>query len=333
MLQIRTKSIQSKFVYPFTTAYGEKTHQPALLIAISFNGVTGFGEAPAIHYYDVRVEDMIETLLAKIEMLQKYAYTPPERFWHFCHHLFPDHPFLVCALDMAYWDLYAKINRKKIYELFPTDLLADMDWQGTPLTDYTIGIADIETMLQIVHKHPMPIYKIKVGSSEDAEKLKIIRKHTRSVIRIDANASWSLEQALTLLPLLESLNIELIEQPFAKDRFEDTRILAEKTSIPVIADESCVSEQDVARCAGYFDGINIKLTKCAGITPALRMIQECRKRNLQIMMGCMSETEIGSYAIAQFLPLLNYVDMDGPLLLELPPLKLLRFDQARVSLI
>ncbi|HQW47519.1 MAG TPA: dipeptide epimerase, partial [Chitinophagaceae bacterium] len=83
----------------------------------------------------------------------------------------------------------------------------------------------------------------------------------------------------------------------------------------------------------YFDGINIKLTKCGGITPAFRMIQEAKKKNLKVMMGCMSETEIGTYAIAQFLPLLDYVDMDGPLLLQLPPLKLLKYEQAQVSIL
>ncbi len=333
MLQIRYKPIESKFIHPFTTAHGQKTHQPALLISISFNGISGFGEAPAIHYYNVSVESMIAALLSKIELLQKYAYTPPERFWHFCHHLFPENPFLVCALDMAYWDLYAKINRKKIHELFPENLRRIMNWQQVPLTDFTIGLADQHSMLDILQKNPMPIYKIKVGSADDMEKLKMIRRHTDAKIRIDANASWHYEQALSYLPVLESLQIELIEQPFAKDNFIETKLLADQTAIPVIADESCVSEHDIARCAGHFDGVNIKLTKCSGITPALRMIAQCHDQNLLIMMGCMSETEVGSYAIAQFLPLLDYVDMDGPLLLELPPLQLLQYNNGLVNLV
>ena len=86
------------------------------------------------------------------------------------------------------------------------------------------------------------------------------------------------------------------------------------SSIPLIADESCVSEKDVARCAGYFHGINIKLTKCSGITPARRTIREARELGLKVMMGSMNESVIGSAAIAHFLPQLDYVDMDGPLL-------------------
>ncbi len=325
MLQIKYKQIQTEFQYPFTTAHGQKTHQPALLIALSFNGITGFGEAPAIHYYNVSVETMTEELLSKIDLLQRYSFTEPDRFWHFCHHLFPNNSFLVCALDMAYWDLYAKIKQQKMFELW------NLEWKNIPHTDYTIGIDSLENMLAKIRTHPMPIYKIKVSNQEDLEKLKVIRSHTDATIRIDANASLTLEQALAMIPDLEKLQIELIEQPLAKDQFEATKILAESTAIPIIADESCVSESDVAQCAGSFDGINIKLTKCGGLTPALRMIEEAKKHQLKVMMGCMSETEIGSYAIAQFLPLLDYVDMDGPLLLNIPPLKLLQYENGRVS--
>ncbi len=325
MLQIKYKQIQTEFQYPFTTAHGQKTHQPALLIALSFNGITGFGEAPAIHYYQVSVESMIDELLSKIDLLQRYSFTEPDRFWHFCHHLFPNNSFLVCALDMAYWDLYAKIKQQKMFELW------NLEWKNIPQTDYTIGIDSLENMLAKIRTHPMPIYKIKVSNQEDLEKLKVIRSHTDATIRIDANASLTLEQALAMISDLEKLQIELIEQPLAKDQFEATKILAESTAIPIIADESCVSESDVAQCAGSFDGINIKLTKCGGLTPALRMIEEAKKHQLKVMMGCMSETEIGSYAIAQFLPLLDYVDMDGPLLLNLPPLNRLRYENGRVS--
>ena len=85
--------------------------------------------------------------------------------------------------------------------------------------------------------------------------------------------------------------------------------------MPLFADESCVLEKDVAVCTNYFHGINIKLTKCSGLTPALRMIKEARTLNLKVMMGSMNESVIGSAAIAQFLPQLDYVDMDGPLLM------------------
>jgi len=325
MLQIRYKSIATPFHHPFTTAHGLKTEQPALLIAISWNGLTGYGEAPAIHYYQVTVDSMIDELLKKIPVLSRYAFNEPERFWHFCHHLFPENPFLVCALDMAYWDLYARFKRKKIYELW------GLDWSRRPLTDYTLGMDTPEVMLQKMKEKPWPIYKVKVASRQDLDALKILRAHTNGILRVDANAAWTVDEALSLLPELEALQIELLEQPLAKGDWEGMKALKAASHIPLFADESCVSEKDVARCAEAFHGINIKLTKCSGLTPARRMITEARQLGLKVMMGCMNETEIGSVAIAQFLPLLDYVDMDGPLLLKVAELTQLRYDDGVVD--
>ena len=326
MLNIKYKSISTPFHHPFTTAHGLKTHQPALLIALTFNGVTGFGEAPAIHYYDVTVDGMIAQLISKIELLQRYAYTEPDRFWHFCHHLFPDQHFLICALDMAYWDMYAKMNRKTIFEL------NELRWGQVPLTDYTIGIDTLDKMIEKVNEKPWPIYKIKMAGRQDLDIIKTLRQHTDAVFRVDANASWTLEDAFAIIPELVKYKVELVEQPLAKDDWEGMKILKEKSALPLFADESCVTENDVMQCCEVFDGINIKLTKCGGLTPAFRMIAQAKALNKKVMMGCMNETEIGSYAIAQFLPLLDYVDMDGPLLLDVPPLKLLGYHEGNVSI-
>lgn len=327
MIRVQYKTINTPFKYPFTTAHGVKTHQPALLVALTFNGITGFGEAPAIHYYDVTVESMIEELLNKTEMIQKYAFTEPDRFWHFCHHLFPTNNFLVCALDMAYWDMYSKMKGKPMYQLW------NLEWKNIPLTDYTIGIDTEEKMLEKIDQNPWPIYKIKMANEADLAKLKAIRKHTNSILRLDANASWTLDQALDWLPILEDLQIEFIEQPLAKNAWEDMKILKSKSNILLMADESCVVESDVEKCASHFDGINIKLTKCGGITPALRMISKAKELGLKVMIGCMNETEIGTYPISQFLPMLDYVDMDGPLLLDINSLSKLKYEQGIVYLI
>ncbi|HMN32023.1 MAG TPA: dipeptide epimerase [Chitinophagaceae bacterium] len=327
MLHFKYKKINTEFKHPFTTAYGTKTHQEAFLVAITFNGVTGFGEAPAIKYYDVSVEKMENDLLEKIELLQTYTFNEPPRFWHFCEHLFEDNPFLVCALDIAYWDLYSKYKRKKIYELL------NIEWKKTPYTNYTLGYDTIEKQLKKINQNPMPIYKIKVGNENDMEVLRAVRNHTQSTIRIDANASWTLQFATQILPELEAMKIELIEQPFTKDAYDDTKTFANITNIPIIADEACVTHHDIIRCIGCYDGINIKLTKCGGITPAFDMIKEAKANHLKVMMGNMNETEIGSYAIAQFLPLLDYVDLDGPLLLNTPPLKRLAIQDGAIQIL
>src|SRR5687768_3930223 len=152
-----------KFRHPFTISKGTKTHQPTLIIELEHRGLKGYGEAPAINYYNITVEKMISDLEAKKSFVEKFSFTEPERYWHYLHHLFPANPFLVCALDMAAWDLYGRLNRKKLYELWKGDI------SKNPLTDYTIGIDSIENMVAKMKEKPWPIYKIKVGTAEDID--------------------------------------------------------------------------------------------------------------------------------------------------------------------
>ncbi len=310
-MQLQYFSIELPFEYPFSISGGRtKTHQPSLIVSLSLGNITGWGEAPAIVYYGVTVENMLSVLEAKKTMIEKFAFTTPDRFWHFLHHLLPQHPFLVAALDMAAWDLYGKLSKKPLFTLWNTE------WTKTPLTDYTIGIDSTEKMLQKMKAKPWPIYKIKLGTPNDLTIMQQLTQNSTATFRVDANAGWTTEEALQLIPQLAAMGVELIEQPLAKDNWEGMRAIKDISSIPLIADESCVSESDVAKCADFFNGINIKLTKCSGITPALRMITEAREKNLKIMMGSMNECTIGTAAIAHFLPQLDYVDADGPLLLS-----------------
>lgn len=310
-MKLSYRAIGLPFEYPFTISNGRtKTHQPSLLVALELGPFMGFGEAPAITYYDVTVESMVEDLEKSRKMIEKFALTEPERYWHYLHHLLPKNPFLVSALDMACWDLFGKMKGKPIYQLWNTV------WENTPPTDYTIGIDTIETMINKMKAKPWPIYKIKLGTSEDIDIITALRKHTDAIFRIDANAGWTTEEAVLKIPQLAALGVEFIEQPLAKDNWDGMKLLFETSPLPLFADESCVSEHDVKKCHGYFHGINIKLTKCSGMTPAIRMIQEARSLGMQVMMGSMNESTVGSAAIAQFLPQLDHVDMDGPLLLS-----------------
>lgn len=280
------------------------------MVELEHYGIKGYGEAPAIKYYDISVADMIDDLTAKFNMVQKFAFTEPERYWHFLHHLFPKNNFLVCALDMAAWDLFGKMNGKPLYKMWNGDI------SKNPVTDYTIGIDTIEKMVEKLKEKPWPIYKIKVGTADDIAIVKALRKETHAVLRVDANAGWDLDTALQLIPRLKDLGVEFVEQPLAKDNWEGMKKLYKESPLPLFADEACVTETDVEKCQGYFHGINIKLTKCSGITPALQMIKNARKLNMQVMVGSMNESTIGSAAIAHLLPFIDQVDMDGPLLLQ-----------------
>ncbi len=309
-MKVQYKKIELPFRYPFTISGGRtKTHQPSLLVSLSLGNFTGFGEAPAITYYNITVEEMMADLEKHKTMIERFALTEPERYWHYLHHLIPDNPFLVCALDMAAWDLMGKMKKQPLYKLWQTE------WANTPLTDYTIGLDAIENMTAKMREKLWPVYKIKLGVPDDIDIISALRKHTDVPFRVDANAGWTLDEALQKIPLLKNLNVEFIEQPLAKDNWEGMKVLFEQSSLPLIADESCVFEKDVAICAGYFHGINIKLTKCSGLTPALRMIKKARELNLKVMVGSMNESTVGSAAIAHLLPQIDYVDMDGPLML------------------
>lgn len=323
-VRVMGKPISSPFKHPFTISKGTKTHQPALLVGLQFAGHTGFGEAPAITYYNITVEQMMEDLEKHKTMIEQFAYTTPERYWHYLHHLIPHNGFLVCALDIASWDMYGKLQGKPCHALWQADL------SKMPLTDYTIGIDSTEKMIEKLKEKPWPIYKIKVGTDRDIEIIQALRAHTDAPLRVDANAAWTKEEALEKINAMVPYGIELVEQPLAKDDWEGMKWLYERSPLPLFADESCVFEKDVAKCVGHFHGINIKLTKCTGITPALRMIADARSKDLKIMVGCMNETTIGSAAIAHLGPLVDYIDMDGPLLLATDVATGLEYDFGKV---
>jgi L-alanine-DL-glutamate epimerase-like enolase superfamily enzyme len=303
------KTYNLPFKHPFTISKGTKTHQPTLIVELEFFGFKGYGEAPAISYYNISIEKMVEDIVRKKQFIEKFAFSDPERYWHYLHHLFPANPFLVCALDMAGWDIYGKMQRAPLHQLWK------LDTSTAPLTDFTIGIDTIENMVVKMKETPWPIYKIKVGTDNDIETVTELRKHTNAIFRVDANEGWTLEQALQKIPVLKSLGVELVEQPLSKDNWDEMKILYKESSLPLFADESCVKESDVEKCHQHFHGINIKLTKCSGITPAKRMIAKAKELGIKIMLGCMNETSVGTAALAQLAPLVDYVDMDGQLLL------------------
>lgn len=326
MLQLKHYSFDLEFEYPFTTFKGTKTHQPTLITILGLGGMYGFGEAPAISYYNVTVPQMVETLESKRTMIERYALIDPQRFWHFLHHLIPGQHFLTAALDIAAWDLFAQMKRQPLHRLL------GIEWGAGPLTDYTIGIDTIDNMVKKLEAHPWPLYKIKTGRPDDIDILRALRIHTTAPFRVDANEGWTFDEAKALIPELHALNVTMVEQPLPKEETDAMKELKQLSPIPLFADESCRTEDEVKKCAEGFHGINIKLTKCGGITPAMRMIKEARTLGLKVMVGSMNESTIGSAAIANLLPLLDEVDADGPLLLKEDIADGLTYDHGRIQL-
>jgi L-alanine-DL-glutamate epimerase-like enolase superfamily enzyme len=191
-------------------------------------------------------------------------------------------------------------------------------------------VADV--MIEKMKAHPSPVYKVKFTKAADIDLLRALRQHTTAPFRIDANESLLFDDIKALLPELQSLGVDMIEQPLPKTEWEAMKELRAISTIPLFADESCVEEEDVALCADSFHGINIKLTKCGGITPALRMIQDARKRGLKVMLGTMNESTIGSAALAHIAPVVDALDADGPLLLKEDVADGLRYNNGTIQI-
>lgn len=323
-LRIKYKETDFHFSHPFTISKGSKSSQPALQLELEFMRIKGYGEAPYIRYYHIPVSQMIEDLEAKRGFIEKFSFNDPERFWHFLHHLIPGNSFLVCALDIAGWDLYGKLRGKPLYKLW------DLNTAKAPLTDYTIGIDSIASMIDKMLQKPWPVYKIKAGMENDVDIIRHLRAQTKSIFRIDVNEGWTFDEAVRKIPMMKELGVELIEQPLPKEQWEEMTELKKMSPLPLIADESCVAEQDVDKCKDAFHGINIKLTKCGGITPARRMINKARALHLSVMLGCMNESTVGTAALAHLAPLADYADMDGTLLQTEQLGKGVSFDKGRI---
>ncbi|MFD1141609.1 dipeptide epimerase [Larkinella insperata] len=310
--------------HTFTIAHDSRDVQPTLIVELRDGSWSGFGEATSNKYYSITIDRMIDDLESIRERIETGAWTTAEELWQQVHEHLKDNPFAQCALDEAAHDLVAKRAGKPLYRYW------NLDPDRNPLTNYTIGIDSVETMVRKMQELPWPLYKVKLGTSDDLAIVRELRKHTNAVFRVDANCAWTAHTAISNALALKELGVEFIEQPLKADDWDGMKRVMEQSVLPIIADESCIVESDVERCAGYFHGINIKLTKCGGLTPARRMIENARQRGLKVMVGCMNETSVGISAIGQLLPLLDYVDMDGTLLITNDPATGVTFDFGRV---
>lgn len=310
-MELKLHQFDLPLKHTFTITHESRDVQPTLIVELSWHGKSGFGEATETPYYGITMEKMVAQVESIRHLLPNDILPHPTDFWKMLSKtLLDDHPFALCALDVAYWDLWGKTHNKALYEIWGLDI------SNNPITDYTIGIDTVETMVSKMREMPFPLYKIKLGTDQDLEIVEALRKETDAVFRVDANTAWTPEQTIYFTPELKKLGVEFIEQPLKADNWEGMKRVFQASELPIIADESCILEEDVAKCAGYFHGVNIKLMKCGGLTPALRMIQQAKSLGLKVMVGCMTESTIGCSAIAQLLPLLDFVDMDGCLLVD-----------------
>ena len=314
-----------KLRYPFSISRHTYYSQPNVIIRLSDGNHDGYGEATMNPYYGISVDKLVEVFKNIQRHLDNYQFHSPDEMWDDFSYILGENSFALAALNNASWDLYGKIHSCPANHIFE----ALSKNPSTPLTSYTLGIASSEMIQKKIYDFPWPVYKIKLGTLDDIGLVRDIRKHTKSLIRVDANCAWTLIETVENAKALKELGVDFIEQPLPANDPEQ-KICFEQSCLPLFADESCRTEPDVAFCSDKFHGINIKLLKCGGITPALRMIKIARKLGLKIMIGCMTETSVGISAAAQLLPFVDYADLDGPLLLAEDLAEGITYNQGRI---
>jgi L-Ala-D/L-Glu epimerase len=298
---------------PFKIAHGVRLFTDTLFVGLEKEGFYGIGEASHVPYYGISIDESIELIESKLAIIKSIWGAMHEEFWIALNKEFGDNHFAKCAVDIAYYDWRSQKAKVPLWEYL------NLRSNDLPGSCYTIGMKDFKTMSEEIKESNFPSFKIKLGGKEDINTIKSVLKLTNKPIKADANGGWDLSEAEKNLKALDNLGLEFIEQPLGRYNLEPNLRLKEQFQTPLFADESCFSLEDVETCSVFFDGINIKLSKCGGIYPALKMVEKARSLNLKVMLGCMTESSIGISTIAHLSSLFDYIDMDGATLLKNDP--------------
>lgn len=311
----------------FTISRESMDYQHSLVVVLEHEGIHGFGEVTENAYYGHALDVIQAALLTAEPWLFRYINEPPEEIWADAECLLHER-FALSALDMAAHDLWARRNGLRLYQQW------GLYWQNVPPSSYTIGIDDIDTMVAKLHEMPgWEVYKIKLGTEQDLAILTELRKHTEARFRVDANCAWTVEQTISNSHAMADLGVEFIEQPLPPSASDaDRKKVFAESRLPIIADENCQVEADVERCHGQFHGVNVKICKCGGLTPARRMLERAKSLGMKTMLGCMVESSIGISAAAHLAPLLDYADLDGAVLLKEEPTEGVIIDRGHILL-
>jgi L-alanine-DL-glutamate epimerase-like enolase superfamily enzyme len=280
-----------------------------------YPGVVGIGEGYPDRFYG----ETIDTMAAVFPLLLDAAGEPEptragvvaagERMAAAIAH----HGGAKCAIDIALHDLVGKVTGQSIADLL--DLHAPI-----PPTDFTLGLDEPSVVAErAVRAARFPALKIKCGGPADVATLEAVRAVYAGPLRVDANTGWQPDTAVALLPVLERLGVELIEQPFPARRLDQLRWLQDRSSLPIVADESAVTIEDLEGLVGVVAGVNVKLAKCGGVGPARAMLTRARELGFRTFLGCMEETSVAIAASAAVASLADWVDLDGNLLLADDP--------------
>ena len=315
---------------PFVIARGGDTEYRVVRITVTANdGATGWGEAAPSKFYGETADTVVNVLPLLASAIEGMDDWSLEAMEHALARTIRFNGSARAGVSAALHDLVAKRLGVPLYRLWGLDPAA------SPPTSFTIGIAPDEETLRarVADAEQYPVLKIKLGSSWDERIMRVVRELAPTkVLRVDANAGWTPKSTLRIVPLLQELGVEFVEQPLHPGDLDGLRFVRERSSLPIIADESCIVSGDIPKLAGVVDGINIKLAKCGGLREALRMVATARAHDMLVMAGCMIESSLGITAAAHFAPLLDCADYDGAALVRDDPYVGATIDGGQISL-
>jgi L-alanine-DL-glutamate epimerase-like enolase superfamily enzyme len=296
--------------HPFVISNNSRTTTPAVLVELEYDGLVGYGEA-SLPPYLKETQKSVQSFLSKIDFSSFDDQTDLDSILIGIDNLLPGNNAAKASIDMALHDLVGKIKQLPVYKMYEIS-------KREVFSSYTIGIDSTEMLLlKLKEAESFNYLKVKLGTLDDTRIINTIRSETDKPIFADINQGWkNREEALELTKDLAENNVVLIEQPFKKSNFRDTAWLTSRSPIPIIADEAVQRLSDLDKINNAYSGINIKLMKSTGISEAYKMIIRARELNLKIMLGCMTETSCAISAAAHLSSLVDWVDLDGNLLIN-----------------
>jgi len=303
----------------FTISRGSKTEAEVIHVTLTRDGVIGHGECvPYAHYGETAAATLaaITTLADPIadgltrEELQTALKPGAARN----------------ALDCAFWDLEAKLQGKSVAQLLGLTLPENI------VTAYTISLGTPDDMAKATSAAAdYPLLKLKLGGDGDSARLRAIRRAAPDKrLLADANEAWSEATLTELMAKAADLGLELVEQPLPASA--DSALATFPHPLPICADESAHDLAGLDALVGRYDAINIKLDKTGGLTEALALARAAQQASLRIMVGCMVGTSLSMAPALMLAGFADWVDLDGPLLLQQDRPGGLVYDKGRVSL-
>lgn len=318
-----------KLRHTWTTHMSSSEFRDTVLVKYQRDGIAGYGEgAPIVRYeeYPDSARKAMEAAASHITARDPMQY---RKLLGEVRQALGEHQHAaMAAVDLAVFDWVGKKLNVPLYSLL------GLDPADAPITDFSIGIDTPEITIQKTREAAaFPVLKIKVGLDTDEATIAAVRSVTRKPIRVDANEGWSdKEEAIRKINWLESQGVEYVEQPMPAHMVEETRYVRGKVHLPIFADEACTDVSMIPKLVDAYDGVNVKLDKSGGILAASQWIEVARAVKMKVMLGCMVSSSCSVTAAAHLSPLVDYVDLDGNLLVANDPWRGVQVDKGRLIL-